>query len=182
MDSVWVPSRPSASTLQHHQCCFSGFPSMHGHSWTLTTLWHEVWEYLPWLCWKAQHDGPVSPGISFMGCKHTSVNSAPPPQFLPTYIIYTILIYNVGSDLNALISLQPHHVSGVYSICNRNECRKIYGGKARPVCKADNLTTIPCVGGLAYLHHNPSSCKRRENGSSEHRALGYNWAPLFLGI
>jgi hypothetical protein len=32
--------------------------------------------------------------------------------------------------------------SGVYAACCRDERRNISGGKARPECKADDLTTI----------------------------------------
>jgi hypothetical protein len=32
--------------------------------------------------------------------------------------------------------------SGTYSASNRNEYRKISGGKARSACKAENFTTI----------------------------------------
>jgi hypothetical protein len=39
-------------------------------------------------------------------------------------------------------SFQPHHGSGVYLVSNRNDYRKISGGKARPECKAVNLTAI----------------------------------------
>jgi hypothetical protein len=39
-------------------------------------------------------------------------------------------------------SLQSHYGSGVYSAFNKNEYRKISGGKARTACKDGNLTTI----------------------------------------
>jgi hypothetical protein len=39
-------------------------------------------------------------------------------------------------------SLEPHNGSGVYSASNKNEYHKIYECKARPACKADNLTAV----------------------------------------
>jgi hypothetical protein len=39
-------------------------------------------------------------------------------------------------------SLQPHHASRVDSACKINEYRSISGSKARPACKAHNLTAI----------------------------------------
>jgi hypothetical protein len=39
-------------------------------------------------------------------------------------------------------SLQPHHGHGIYSAVNRNAYQKIFGSKARPAHRADNLTAI----------------------------------------
>jgi hypothetical protein len=39
-------------------------------------------------------------------------------------------------------SFRLHHGPGAYSASNRNEYQKIFGGKVRPVRKADNVAAI----------------------------------------